>query len=96
MEGNYRMRKKVRADLRTHHTRAREVTVLVDPNMVIALSLSQGLAQRPLPLPAALVDVQPRATFVLQIESRCSSTPTGSRSGRVRRHLRTIAQRAPA
>ena len=44
------------------------MTVLVDPNMVIALSLARGLAQRPLPLPAALVDVQARATFVLQID----------------------------
>lgn len=36
--------------------------------MVIALSLARGLAQRPLPLPAALVDVEARATFILQID----------------------------
>jgi hypothetical protein len=40
----------------------------MDPNMAIALSLARGLAQRPLTLPAALIDVQARATFIREID----------------------------
>jgi len=40
----------------------------MDPNMAIALSLAHGLAQRPLTLPAALTDVQARATFIRAID----------------------------
>jgi len=36
--------------------------------MVIALSLSRGLAELPLPLPAALADIEARAAFILLID----------------------------
>jgi hypothetical protein len=44
------------------------VTLFMDPNKGIALSLARGLAQTPLPLPAALTDVQARATFIREID----------------------------
>lgn len=41
---------------------------MFDPNMQIALSLAQGLADKPLGLPAALADVESRASFIIQID----------------------------
>jgi hypothetical protein len=69
------------------------VTVVGDPNMSIALSVARGLSHRPLVLPDALEDVQPRAKFILEIDKPLLFDVNGvAQWGEFGAHLRAIAQ----